>query len=580
MNVADEQTQSTPRRQLSVLIVQMGEIEEIFRSLMALKAIKHLYPEVQIHFITRKEVSAPLKRVDWLTSVVETPSFKSKDAGDPIQKVALWIDQVIHQHYDIMVNWTMSARHARMAAVATSLIPAMVKLGDYVREDLTLGSYDAWSMYRQAWVGREVEQDIHHTDIITTQLLTALQIHAGDPTPDAGVSAVTSRYFFKANPTSAPMLWVGRVKNSKWIAIHAQSLGSRGAELTEMILRRHPDAGIVLIGEEECDWEVEVNPRVINLTKTLHLDSLIQVLSQCTWIVSGPSPVADLASLMNIRCLYIPRPLKNAHSLKWTETAPYGNGHVVVTSIEEWKPELAYAAWSHYQSEWFHHGSIDVRDHFESLGVGSGWNEVQVYKSRIRPPAEGGGVCFERSTKEPNTFENWMFRVRGQMARAWFCGWLPSVETEVARIKLNPSLIKRIREVKDSAQVLSKIVLEGQGYARALMLGSESIKSNHLMSIEDRALVEEQSKKLMEVEALISRVVNVEPELTCMLQWYQQLMHNLMGSSIHEMARETIHVFDLVTEGLELVEMYAQKTIELARPKAVAQEITPTLQSV
>ena len=188
-------TNPTPRRELSILIVQMGEIDEVFRSLMALKAIKHLYPEIKLHFATRKEVSAPLKRVDWLSSVIETPTFQP--AEDPVARVAVWIDQVINQHYDILANWTFNSRFARMAGTATSLIPAMVKLGDYVREDMVVASYDAWSMYRQAWLKSDITQDIHHTDIITTQLLTALQIHAGDPNPDAGYSAVDFAVLFQ-----------------------------------------------------------------------------------------------------------------------------------------------------------------------------------------------------------------------------------------------------------------------------------------------------------------------------------------------------------------------------------------------
>ena len=43
----------TPRKKPSILIVQLGEIEEVFRSLMAVKAVKQLYPETKIHFLVR-----------------------------------------------------------------------------------------------------------------------------------------------------------------------------------------------------------------------------------------------------------------------------------------------------------------------------------------------------------------------------------------------------------------------------------------------------------------------------------------------------------------------------------------------
>lgn len=560
---------STPRRELSILIVQMGEVDEVFRSLMALKAIKHLYPEVKLHFAARKEASAPLKRVDWLTSIIETPAVKKGE--DPVARVATWIDQVINQHYDILANWTFADRYARMAGLATSLIPAMVKLGDYIREDMALGSYDAWSMYRRAWLKSETTQDIHHTDIITTQLLTALQIHAGDPSPDAGFTAVTSRYFFKHTSTQLPAAWLDRPKNLKWVAIHAPSIGDRGQEWVEMTLRRHPDAGIVILGESPCDWEVEESPRVVNLAGDLHFDSLIQILSQSNWLMSGANAIVDLASLINLRVLFCIEPAVQADSLKWTENGPYGNGHVVIVS--EFAPEVAYAAWSYYSSEWFHKGSMSIQNHFENLSMQSALEATQIYKSRIRPAQEGGGVCFERVDSDIQTFESWMYRVRGQLARAWFCGWLPSVEAEVSKVKLNPNLIKRVREIKESLAVLDRLSIEGQTTAKELKNSAEALKNQRLMSVDDRNSIDDYAQKLLEVEKLMDRVVQVEPELRALVQWYQQMMHNLSGATISQMAKETAHTFDLLNEGVELISIYAQKTIDLARPRAVAPAI-------
>jgi hypothetical protein len=421
-------------------------------------------------------------------------------------------------------------------------------------------------MYRQAWLKSEISQDIHHTDIITTQLLTALQIHAGDPNPDAGYSAVTSRYFFKNASMTLPIEWLNRPKNLKWSAIHAPSLGERGQEWVDTVLRRHPDAGIVILGEEACDWEIEVNPRVVNLSGELHFDSLIQVLSQCSWLISAPNAVVDLASLINLRVLYTVAPLSN-DSLKWTESGPYGNSHIVIVS--EFQPEVAYGVWAYYSSEWFHKGGVSLSQHFENLGLKSALAEVHVYKSRIRPAQEGGGVCFERTDSDIQTFESWMYRVRGQLARAWFCGWLPSVETEVSKVKLNPALIKRVREIKDSLTVLERLSDEGRLTAQILKNTSEALKTQHLMSIEDRNTIDELAKKLQEVEVLMGRVVQVEPELAGLTSWYQQLMHNLSGETISQMAKESIHAFDLLGEGVDLISVYAQKTLDLAKPRAV-----------
>jgi hypothetical protein len=67
----------------------------------------------------------------------------------------------------------------------------------------------------------------------------------------------------------------------------------------------------------------------------------------------------------------------------------------------------------------------------------------------------------------------------------------------------------------------------------------------------------------------MSRVVHVEPELRAILKWYQQMMSNLQGESIGAMANETGAVFELMAEGVELISLYAKKTLSLAKPKAV-----------
>jgi ADP-heptose:LPS heptosyltransferase len=557
----------TPKKKMSIIIVQLGEISEIFRSLMAMKAIKHLYPDMELTVVARTEASSPLKRVSFIDHVIEVPKVRGQ--GDAITQVAGWIGKIIDRNYDVLANWTYAKEHSRKAAIVTTLIPAAVKVGDYIREDSTSGSYDAWSMYREAWLKDEtIDQDIHFTDLITTQLLTVLQIHAGDPNPDVGAVAVTSKFFFDVKSEALPDVFRVRAKGFKWVAVHPSSLPERASEWVDMVLRRHPDYAIVVFGKPGEILASAANPRVVFLNEELHFDSLVAVLSQCSWLVCGKHAIADLASLLSVRIFYSPEAIDREFALKWTEAGPYGNGHIVMASQGEWKPELAYATWSYYQGEWFHQYSLTVSGHFDNLGVTSGLSEIQIYKSRIRPSVEGGGVSFERTAGVTREFEAWMYRVRGQMARAWFCGWLPSVDAEVARLSLNPSLIKKIRGLHESLALLEKLAAQGRGLAVELHQVASKTRS-HLMSVEERDHIESFGKKILDVEALMSRVIMVEPELRCLLKWYQQLMHNLQGESIAAMAKETVQGFDLMEEGIELLLVYTKKTLEIAKPKAV-----------
>jgi hypothetical protein len=559
------------RKRLSILVVQMGGVEEVFRSLMALKAIKHLYPEVSLHVLSRPGVSDPFKRVEWIESVMETPRLKTGE--DPVVKVALWIDQVINRNYEFLVNWTpASARQARMSAIASTLIPAVVKLGDFVTDDGGVQSHDAWSMYRRAWAEGPVEQDIHLTDIITTQLLTALQIHAGDPSPEASMLSVTSRYFFKNVQTSVPRAWSERPRGLKWIAVHGPSLPERASEWVQMVLRRHPDHGLVLLGSGGA-LQLEPNARVVDLGSDIHFDAMISVMTQCGWLLSGPHPIVDLASLLNLRVVYAPGPGAREFGMSWSESGPYGNGHIVVVPREEWKPEVAYAAWSYYQSEWFHKNSLTLHGHFENLGLIAGLESSQIFKSRIRAVEEGGGVSYELAAGPAQDFELWMYRVRGQIARAWFCGWLPAVDREVQKMNLTPALIKRIRALNESLQVMEKISREARETAGRLEATAKRAKTGYLMSVEERAEIEEAGKRLLEIEGLMTRMGQVEPELECMLIWYRQMIHNLKSDTIQGMAKETASAFDLLIEGLDLIAAYTGKTLQQAKPKPVGAEL-------
>jgi hypothetical protein len=117
--------------------------------------------------------------------------------------------------------------------------------------------------------------------------------------------------------------------------------------------------------------------------------------------------------------------------------------------------------------------------------------------------------------------------------------------------------------------VVQQLVQQGRATAISLEKLAKNMKAGYLMSVEDRTEIEESGKKLLEIEGLIERVVQVEPELDCLLSWYRQMIHNLESDSLSGMARETAEAFDLVFEGMDLISAYTKKTLELAKPKAV-----------
>jgi hypothetical protein len=162
-----------------------------------------------------------------------------------------------------------------------------------------------------------------------------------------------------------------------------------------------------------------------------------------------------------------------------------------------------------------------------------------------------------------------MFRLRGQVARSWFCGWIPPIEQEIERLRLNPELIRRIRQVRESLTLIEQVTDQGKTVSKELGAVATRIRNPRIMSADDREAIDAHGKKLLEIEALISRVVNVERELRAFLVWYQHLMHNLNGDTLVEMANETHHAFDLMGEGIHLVNACVNRALEKAKPKAI-----------
>ena len=103
--------------------------------------------------------------------------------------------------------------------------------------------------------------------------------------------------------------------------------------------------------------------------------------------------------------------------------------------------------WSYAVEETLHQSDKTILEHFESLD----WEEEQVkariYKSRIRPTQDGGGVVYESLIGNKIQVHEWSAHVMGQIARAWFCGWAAPLGHELSRDLIGPELIQRLRQL-------------------------------------------------------------------------------------------------------------------------------------
>ncbi len=589
------------RDSIRIAVVQLARLGDSIQSLMALRAAQQLYPELEITFIAHESFAGAAERCPWIHRVVALPTEAlvrpmlsgKRDARSMIPELASWIEPIANRTYDIVMNWTYSETSSFLAGI----LPARVRLGYSRRRDGSLSVIDGWSHYIHSIVQTETVQSIHLTDILTTQLLTALQVHFDEPMEDTENQSVTSKSFFEIS--RSPFICDGwNHPGIRWLAIQlGASSGDKTwdaaswAKFATMVLRRHDDTRIILLGgktEKEMERkflaalreEERANgytssvfeKRVQSKVGVTAFDQWAQILADAQWVVSADTAAVHLASVLGTRVMNV-----SIGPVRFRETGPYGNGHYVVRPSASASPdrsklsaEAVYAVWTYASTEWQHRRELPLSEHFANLASSALLDQVEVYRSKIRPGDLGGGIHYETLVDQRISLENWYAQVLGHLAREWYCGWVPPVGHELERTEITPELVQNLRKLAEGVEVLDKIYEETVKASEDLYRKTKSLKSETLMKISDRERIYELGKKIEELEALSARVGTAQEPLHAIHRLAQVLMHNLTGKRVSEVAEETAGVYRFLRVGIGGLKKWTDHTLGLARPVAVA----------
>ncbi len=598
------------------LVIQLARLGDTLQSLMALRAAKQLYPHLEIHFLAREKFSIAAKKVPWIETVVTLPTETllspilsgQKNETDGLSDLAQWLAPLVQKPWDMIVNWSYSDASSYL----TGLLPARVKLGYTRRSDSTFAGADGWSHYIQGIIQGDIPQNIHLTDVLTTQLLTALQIHAGDPLPE-GNAPVTSKTFFSLTLTEREVSQLAGDTKKKWVALQIGAGKSEKtwdaknwARFAQAVLERNPECGIFLLGgpedkEREKAFKDEIallftdtrslilKNALISFVGETSFDLWASLVSRSQWLVAGDTAAIHLASLLGTRVLNI-----SIGPVRFLETGPYGNGHYVISSALDClackdrasgsehtcrldiSPEAAYAVWSYASNEWIHRRQITVESHFAQLNWSNHLTSIAVHRSKIRPSQDGGGVTYEPVTKRPTRLQDWSAIVMGHIARSWYCGWVPTIGQEITREMISPPLLKNMRELAESTEVLSKICTQAIWVANSLNNRGSMLKSPNLMGIKEKEELQELGQKLLELQTLVDRLGKAQPPLLAFSQMLAIHMHHLRGNHLAEMGKETAVCYKSLSEGVAIFSSWIKYTLDLVKPVALkTANITP-----
>ena len=591
------------------LVVQLSRLGDTLQSLMALRAAKQLYPSLEIHFVAKEPFAAAAQRVPWLSSVTVLPTERlitpilhgKKTETQIVSDLAQWIAPLTSRPWDLVINWSYS----EASSFLTALIPAHVKLGFSRRNDGTMSAVDGWSHYVQAVVQQGTQQNIHVTDILTTQLLTALQIHLGDPA-DPGNETATSKTFFSLELQGEKISQSWKDHNRKWVGI--QLSGSNPAKtwdpeawagVAQYILARHPDCNVVLLGNSEDKIKADrffakiravsgPEERILSLVGQTDFDLWATVIGRCQWLMATDTAAIHLASILGTRVLNIA-----VGPTTLMQTGPYGNGHYVIqaerkcagcmqgfaTHLEhhtcraDISVEAVYSTWAYASSEWSHRRSHTISEHFGRLGFSKQLSQVLISRSRVRASDEGGGVVFDCQQSKMIQVWDWAAQAIGSIARAWYCGWIPPLGHELKRESLAPSLVAELRKLKEGTAVLAKVCDEAQRTAIELENKASKLVSTKLMNLEDRRSISSLANKLTELDALMERIGKTQSVLSLFSAMNKVLMHNLTGDDLAALGKESAISYDQLKQGVSLLDDCIEQTLALSRPIALVRPV-------
>ncbi len=522
---------------LRILLIQTGPAMDVLSSLLASRAIAHHYPQAQLTFLTRESTASFAERSEWIDTVISIPR-ESKSISD----ISKFVSNVLESRFEVSVNWSST----RSSAILLDLIPAVVRLGRRIGLNGEFEDCDAWSMVMHSLEWGGIHQDIHIADMQTTQVLTALQIHVGE----SQEKSVVSRQLFRALTPALIPVWAQRPHGIRWVAIDGDDWERLALESAQQIVRRHGDAGVVWVGKKGPSVAMD---RMISLTGKLELDQYIQVLSHCQWLITKDPVLASLASLLQVKVIMI------ADTGAALSAAPYGNGHLRIVTSHNLSPDFIHAVYSYGATEWMHNGKKDFLKHLEQLSVVADAKGVEVQRSRIRQPDEGGGVAYVDLLKHGTKKSEWDRIATARVLRSWLCGWVPEIDFDLAQIQVDSDLTVAIQKSFESWPVARRITLEAIQSAIALQGIAVERRSLRMMGIEEDQKIRDIGAKIAELEVLLTRLAQVETSLGPIVQMQRLLMHNLPGSGLSELAISTQQVWEMVGQALDLHEELAHK---------------------
>ena len=176
---------------------------------------------------------------------------------------------------------------------------------------------------------------------------------------------------------------------------------------------------------------------------------------------------------------------------------------------------------------------------------------------------------YEDLILRPMRLDDWTAQVQGQIARAWYCGWLPPIGQELDRTRIDGSIIQSLRALDEAAAVLGKVAEQARRLALELEAKCSRLKSDRIMRVQERHEIQDIGRNMIELDKLIERLAAAQPSLGGFDRISKVLMHNLKGKQLADLGRESAQGYSQLLTGIGVLHDWIEFTLDLAKPVAV-----------
>lgn len=288
---------------MKILVIQLARLGDIYMTWPALRALRRLHPQAEIHFLTRPRFEGAVeglteidRHLTMSTSNILEPMLQAHaDMTKSAQRMDQFVGGLKKEKYDWVINFTFSPFSSYLTHALTDL---KTRVSGYTRHaDGFLNLPDEVSAYFYAQVGVEKWNRVHLTDLFASMVgVDFVESDWAAPQIESQKSELPDNYV---------VLHIGASEHHKSLP------EDKWVRMLTYFIERKPQMPVVLIGADserhiaEAIREKINSKQIVDLVGHTQIADLFPIIQNAVMLVGCDSAPIHIASLTDTATLNI-----------------------------------------------------------------------------------------------------------------------------------------------------------------------------------------------------------------------------------------------------------------------------------